>query len=155
MKELIKNLKPDTFEDIIALVALFRHLCNRAWSKTSSIVSMVEKWCPTRSTISTRVVEADSRAYLRHYLVPGAGDADRSGLAGYTLGGADLLRRAMGKKKPEEMAKQRSVFKRAKEKGVNRIPQCEFLTSWRNSRATALTNRTRPPMRWCLIKQRG
>lgn len=31
-------------------------------------------------------------------------------LAGYTLGGADLLRRAMGKKKPEEMAKQRSVF---------------------------------------------
>ncbi len=31
-------------------------------------------------------------------------------LAGYTLGGADLLRRAMGKKKAEEMAKQRSVF---------------------------------------------
>ena len=31
-------------------------------------------------------------------------------LAGYTLGGADLLRRAMGKKKPEEMARQREVF---------------------------------------------
>lgn len=31
-------------------------------------------------------------------------------LSGYTLGGADMLRRAMGKKKPEEMAKQRSVF---------------------------------------------
>ena len=31
-------------------------------------------------------------------------------LAGYTLGGADLLRKAMGKKKPEEMAKQRSIF---------------------------------------------
>ncbi len=31
-------------------------------------------------------------------------------LAGYTLGGADLLRRAMGKKKAEEMAQQRSVF---------------------------------------------
>ena len=31
-------------------------------------------------------------------------------LAGYTLGGADLLRRAMGKKKPEEMAKQKSIF---------------------------------------------
>ena len=41
-------------------------------------------------------------------------------LAGYTLGGADLLRRAMGKKKPEEMAKQRSVFEEgAKEKGVD------------------------------------
>jgi len=43
-------------------------------------------------------------------------------LAGYTLGGADLLRRAMGKKKPEEMAKQRAVFvKGCKEK--NNIPE--------------------------------
>lgn len=40
-------------------------------------------------------------------------------LAGYTLGGADLLRRAMGKKKPEEMAAQREVFtKGALERGV-------------------------------------
>jgi DNA polymerase-3 subunit alpha len=31
-------------------------------------------------------------------------------LAGYTLGGADMLRRAMGKKKPEEMAEQREIF---------------------------------------------
>ena len=31
-------------------------------------------------------------------------------LSGYTLGGADMLRRAMGKKKPEEMAKQRATF---------------------------------------------
>ena len=45
-------------------------------------------------------------------------------LAGYTLGGADLLRRAMGKKKPEEMAKQRAVFvKGCKEK--NRIPDAK------------------------------
>lgn len=41
-------------------------------------------------------------------------------LAGYTLGGADLLRRAMGKKKPEEMAKQRSVFEEgASAKGID------------------------------------
>jgi DNA polymerase-3 subunit alpha len=41
-------------------------------------------------------------------------------LAGYTLGGADLLRRAMGKKKPEEMAKQRSVFvEGARARGVD------------------------------------
>ena len=41
-------------------------------------------------------------------------------LAGYTLGGADLLRRAMGKKKPEEMAKQREIFmKGATERGVD------------------------------------
>jgi DNA polymerase III subunit alpha len=40
-------------------------------------------------------------------------------LAGYTLGGADLLRRAMGKKKPEEMAKQREIFVRARARGVS------------------------------------
>jgi DNA polymerase-3 subunit alpha len=45
-------------------------------------------------------------------------------LAGYTLGGADLLRRAMGKKKAEEMAKQREIFVRGcKEK--NRIPEAK------------------------------
>jgi DNA polymerase-3 subunit alpha len=45
-------------------------------------------------------------------------------LAGYTLGGADLLRRAMGKKKPQEMAKQRIVFvKGCREK--NRIPEAK------------------------------
>jgi DNA polymerase-3 subunit alpha len=42
-------------------------------------------------------------------------------LAGYTLGGADLLRRAMGKKKPEEMAKQREIFVRGAAK-TNNIP---------------------------------
>jgi DNA polymerase-3 subunit alpha len=42
-------------------------------------------------------------------------------LAGYTLGGADLLRRAMGKKKPEEMAKQREVFVKGCAR-VNGIP---------------------------------
>jgi DNA polymerase-3 subunit alpha len=45
-------------------------------------------------------------------------------LAGYTLGGADLLRRAMGKKKAEEMAQQRAIFvKGCKEK--NRIPEAK------------------------------
>src|SRR5262249_25742783 len=45
-------------------------------------------------------------------------------LAGYTLGGADLLRRAMGKKKPEEMAKQRGIFvKGCKER--NHIPEAK------------------------------
>ncbi len=44
----------------------------------------------------------------------------RKCLAGYTLGGADLLRRAMGKKKPEEMAQQREIFiKGAVERGVH------------------------------------
>ena len=43
-------------------------------------------------------------------------------LAGYTLGGADLLRRAMGKKKPEEMAKQRAIFVKGAAQ-TNKIPE--------------------------------
>ena len=43
-------------------------------------------------------------------------------LAGYSLGAADMLRRAMGKKKPEEMAKQRDIFKQgAESKGVDPV----------------------------------
>ncbi len=45
-------------------------------------------------------------------------------LAGYTLGGADMLRRAMGKKKPEEMAKQRAIFV-AGAKKLNDIPEAK------------------------------
>src|SRR5690625_7923393 len=41
-------------------------------------------------------------------------------LAGYSLGGADMLRRAMGKKQPEEMAQQRQIFAEGAEKqGIN------------------------------------
>ena len=68
-------------------------------------------------------------------------------LAGYTLGGADLLRRAMGKKKPQEMAKQREIFVKGCAK-VNNIPaprRIRFLICSKNSPATASTNRTPPP----------
>ena len=44
-------------------------------------------------------------------------------LAGYTLGGADLLRRAMGKKKAEEMAKQREIFVPARRSAASRTQQ--------------------------------
>ena len=66
-------------------------------------------------------------------------------LAGYTLGGADLLRRAMGKKKPEEMAKQRETFVTgATERGVARSElRRAYSISWRNLRATDSTSRTR------------
>ena len=49
-------------------------------------------------------------------------------LAGYTLGGADLLRRAMGKKKPEEMAKQRTHLRRRRG-GARRRPRSRPRTS--------------------------
>ena len=69
-------------------------------------------------------------------------------LSGYTLGGADMLRRAMGKKKPEEMAKQRSIFEDgAKKNGVDGELAMKSSTWWRNSPGMDLTNPTLPPMR--------
>ena len=56
------------------------------------------------------VARADPQGHLRRHRLPGAGHADRQALAGYSLGGADLLRRAMGKKKAEEMAKEKAGF---------------------------------------------
>lgn len=77
-------------------------------------------------------------------------------LSGYTLGGADMLRRAMGKKKPEEMAKQRSVFAEGAEKnGINAELAMKIFDWWKNSLVTDLTNRTLRPMLWCHIKRYG
>jgi DNA polymerase-3 subunit alpha len=69
-------------------------------------------------------------------------------LAGYTLGGADLLRRAMGKKKAEEMAKQREIFVKGCADG-EQYPgghgQSDFSIYSKNSPDTGLTNHTPPP----------
>ena len=107
MKELIKRLKPDCFEDIVSLVALFRpgplqsgmvdDFIDRKHGKAEivhlhpSIESVLE---PTYGVILYQEQVMQIAQVL----------------SGYTLGGADLLRRAMGKKKPEEMAKQRGIF---------------------------------------------
>ena len=122
MKELIKSLRPDCFEDIIALVALFRPGPLQS--------GMVENFID-RKHGREQVSYPDAQyqhEWLQPILEPTYGIIlyqeqvmqIAQELAGYTLGGADLLRRAMGKKKPEEMAKQRSVFEEgAKEKGVD------------------------------------
>ncbi len=122
MKELIKNLRPDCFEDIIALVALFRPGPLQS--------GMVENFIDRkhgREQVSYPDVQYQHE-WLKPILEPTYGIIlyqeqvmqIAQELAGYTLGGADLLRRAMGKKKPEEMAKQRSVFEEgAKDKGVD------------------------------------
>ena len=122
MKELIKSLRPDCFEDIIALVALFRPGPLQS--------GMVENFID-RKHGREQVSYPDAQyqhEWLQPILEPTYGIIlyqeqvmqIAQELAGYTLGGADLLRRAMGKKKPEEMAKQRSVFEEgAKDKGVD------------------------------------
>ncbi|MCB1750348.1 MAG: DNA polymerase III subunit alpha [Gammaproteobacteria bacterium] len=107
MKELIKKLQPDCFEDITALVALFRPGPLQS--------GMVDDFI-ARKHGQQEVVYP--HADLEPILKPTYGVIlyqeqvmqIAQVLAGYSLGGADLLRRAMGKKKPAEMAKQRTVF---------------------------------------------
>ncbi|MDP0589813.1 MAG: DNA polymerase III subunit alpha [Candidatus Endonucleobacter bathymodioli] len=112
MKDLIKRLQPDCFEDIIALVALFRpgplqsgmvdNFINRKHGR--EIVSYPDphyqhEWLKP-------ILEPTYGIILYQEQVMQIAQV----LAGYTLGGADMLRRAMGKKKPEEMASQRTIF---------------------------------------------
>ncbi len=107
MKELIKRLQPDCFEDIVALVALFRpgplqsgmvdDFINRKHGRAKVAYPHPDLEPILKPTYGVILYQEQVMQIAQV-------------LAGYTLGGADLLRRAMGKKKPEEMAKQRSIF---------------------------------------------
>ncbi len=109
MKDLIRRLQPDRFGDIVALVALFR-----PGPLQSGMVDdfIARKHDTTGAAIDylhpdlKPVLAATYGVILYQEQVMQIAQI----LAGYTLGGADLLRRAMGKKKAEEMAEQRSVF---------------------------------------------
>ncbi|QYJ87303.1 DNA polymerase III subunit alpha [Shewanella mesophila] len=113
MKDLIKRLQPDCFEDMIALVALFR-----PGPLQSGMVDNFIERKHGREEVSYPDSQYQHES-LKTLLEPTYGIIlyqeqvmqIAQVLSGYTLGGADMLRRAMGKKKPEEMAKQRSIFK--------------------------------------------
>jgi DNA polymerase-3 subunit alpha len=122
MKDLIKRVEPSCFEDIVALVALFRPGPLQS--------GMVDDFI-NRKHGRAEVAYPDAKFQhetLKPVLEPTYGVIVYQEqvmqiaqvLAGYTLGGADMLRRAMGKKKPEEMAKQRKIFQDgAKNQGVD------------------------------------
>jgi len=118
MRDLIKRLRPDQFDDLVALVALFRPGPLQS--------GMVDDFIARKHATNSADID-----YLHPDLKPVLEETYgvilyqeqvmqiAQVLAGYTLGGADLLRRAMGKKKPEEMAKQREIFMAgATERGV-------------------------------------
>ncbi|MGH8689197.1 MAG: DNA polymerase III subunit alpha [Burkholderiales bacterium] len=112
MRDLIKRARPDTFEDVIALVALYR----------PGPMELIPDFI-ARKHGRERVEYLDSR--LEPILRPTYGimvyqeQVMQIGqvIGGLTLGGADLLRRAMGKKNAEEMAQQRDIFVSGAEKG--------------------------------------
>lgn len=112
MKELIKRLLPDSLDDMIALVALFR-----PGPLQSGMVDDFINRKHGRAEVSYPHPDYQHEL-LKPVLSPTYGIIlyqeqvmqIAQVMAGYSLGQADMLRRAMGKKKPEEMAKQRSGF---------------------------------------------
>ncbi len=117
MKDLVKRLHPDVFEEIIALVALFRPGPLQSGMVDDFINRKHGRAKPEYLDPSlTAILKPTYGIILYQEQVMQIAQV----LAGYTLGGADLLRRAMGKKKPEEMEKQRAIFiKGSVERGVN------------------------------------
>ena len=118
MRDLIRALHPDNFEDVVALLALYRPGPMKS--------GMVDNF------VARKHGQADITYYhpkLEEILKPTYGVIVyqeqvmqiAQAIAGYTLGGADLLRRAMGKKKASEMAKERVKFEKgAEENGVDK-----------------------------------
>ncbi|WP_225639153.1 DNA polymerase III subunit alpha [Candidatus Profftia sp. (ex Adelges kitamiensis)] len=118
MKDLIKRLKPDCFEDIIALVALFRPgplqsgMVDNFINRKHGLEDVYYPDVQWQHSLLKPILEPTYGIILYQEQVIQIAQI----LSGYTLGGADILRRAMGKKNPIEMAKQRSVFKEGAEK---------------------------------------
>lgn len=105
MQDMLKKSRPDRFADIVALISLYRPgpmemLDDFIGRKHGQIPMdyMFEELRPIlQETYGIMVYQEQVQQIAMK-------------LAGYTAGGADLLRRAMGKKKPEEMAKQKLIF---------------------------------------------
>ena len=106
MQGMLKDARPDRFEDIIALVSLFR----------PGPMDLIPSFCKRKH--GTEAIDyPDPRVELVLAETYGIMVYQEQVMqmaqivGGYSLGGADLLRRAMGKKNPAEMAKQRAIFR--------------------------------------------
>jgi DNA polymerase-3 subunit alpha len=119
MRDLVKRARPDRFEDIIALVALYR----------PGPMELIPEFVERKN--GKRVEYLDAR--LEPILKPTYGIMVYQEqvmqiaqvIGGYSLGSADLLRRAMGKKDAKEMAQQRDIFVAGAEK--NKLPRAKAI----------------------------
>ncbi|MBW4048514.1 MAG: DNA polymerase III subunit alpha [Proteobacteria bacterium] len=111
MQGMLREAKPDRFEDVIALVALYRpgpmdlipSFCQRKAGNEPIVYPDPRMATVLQETYGIMVYQEQVMQVAQV-------------IGGYSLGGADLLRRAMGKKKPEEMAKHRGIFAEGAEK---------------------------------------
>jgi len=117
MKEMLIKLKPSCFEDVIAACALYRpgplgsgmvdDFIDRKHGRKEVVYDLPQLEPILQDTYGVIVYQEQVMQIART-------------LGGYSLGGADLLRRAMGKKDPAEMAKQKDIFLAgAKENGID------------------------------------
>lgn len=120
MRDIVCKLKPSSFEDIVALVALYRpgplgsgmvdDFINRKHGRTPIVYDLPQLEKILKETYGVILYQEQVMQIA-------------SELASYSLGEADLLRRAMGKKIPEEMAKQKDRFLQGARK--NNIPEAK------------------------------
>jgi DNA polymerase-3 subunit alpha len=105
MRDVLRRLRPDTFEDIIAVVALYRP------GPMDNIPSYIRRKHGEEEpdylypTLEPILRETQGIMVYQEQVMQIAQE-----LSGYSLGSADILRRAMGKKIKEEMDKQRQIF---------------------------------------------
>ncbi len=107
MRDVLRRYKPTTVEDLTALNALYRpgpiqggmidDFIERKWGRRAVEYLLPDLEGLLKETLGVIVYQEQVMQIS-------------SAIAGYSLGGADLLRRAMGKKDPEAMAKQRDLF---------------------------------------------
>lgn len=105
MRDTLKKMKPNRFEDIIALVALYRPGPMDNIPKYIDVKEGREEADYLHQKLRPILEETYGIMVYQEQVMQAA-----QILAGYTLGGADLLRRAMGKKIKEEMDQQRTIF---------------------------------------------
>lgn len=122
IRETVKSMSPDSIHDLIALTSLYRpgpmenipHYINRKHGREKVVYPHPLLEEPLQSTYGVMVYQDQVMSIAKK-------------LAGYSLAEADLLRRAMGKKKIQEMEKQKDIFaKRAVECGVEKSKATEI-----------------------------
>lgn len=107
IRKYLKDLKADSFEDIVAMLALYRPgPLENGMVEDYIAVKHKKKVIEYPHPILEEILKPTNGGFLYQEQVMKAAQT----MADYSLGEADILRRAMGKKKPKEMKKQRSVF---------------------------------------------
>ncbi len=150
MRSLLRLMKPDNFEDISAVSALYRPGPMGMDSHTNYALrkNKLQEITPIHKELEEPLQEVLAVTYGLIVYQEQVQKAAQI-IAGYSLGEADILRRVMGKKKPDELAKNFTIFQPAPRRtatATRRSRACG--TSWSPSPATPSTRPTRPRTDW-------